>query len=197
MSDMLKVGYKLFIITVIAALGLSLTNLATAGAIEEQKIKAANEARQAVLSGSESFEQMELDNTHSGEGTSIYIDEVYAGKSGDSIVGYTFRILSKGYGGDIEINVGIDTEGKIGAIQIGAHSETPGLGAKIADDKFIGQYKGKTADKALELVKGSASGEAQVEAISGATVSSRAVTEGINKAIEYYNNVLSTGGEAQ
>ena len=74
MSDMLKVGFKLLIITVVAALGLSLTNLATADAIEEQKIKIANEARQAVLSGAENFKPIEVDAGYSGEGTSAYID---------------------------------------------------------------------------------------------------------------------------
>jgi len=197
MSDMLKMGLKLLIITVVAALGLSLTNLATVDAIEEQKIKAANEARQAVLSEAEEFEPVEIDAAYSGEGTTVRIKEIYAGKSGDNLIGYTYTVLSKGYGGDVEIIIGIDVEGKIEAIQIGEHSETPGLGAKAVDVNFVGQYRGKTVDKSLEVVKGKVSGDAQIQAISGATITSRAVTEGVNKAIEYYNNVLKTGGEVQ
>lgn len=197
MPDIVKMGLKLFIITVIAALGLSLTNLATAGPIEEQKINAANEMRRAVLPEADSFESVEVVSEYSDQNKLPYIYELYAGKSGDEIVGYTFRILSKGYGGDIEIIVGINAEGKIEAVQIGELQETPGLGAKAAEESFTNQYSGKSVEKPLEVVKGKASSSEQIEAISGATITSRAVTEGVNTAIEYYNNVLKAGGGAQ
>ena len=66
-------------------------------------------------------------------------------------------------------------------------SETAGLGAKAKDEAFNGQYDGKKTDKPLEVAKGSASGDNQILAISGATISSTAVTNGVNAAIDVFN----------
>jgi len=195
MPNMIKVGLKLLIITTLAAFCLSLTNLGTAGPIKEQKINAANAARKAVLPEAETFDAIEIDSEYSGEGTSVRISEIYTGKTDNDLVGYIFRILSKGYGGDIEIIAAINTEGKIEAVEIGEHSETPGLGAKADEESFKDQYRGKSVEKPLVVVKGKASGSEQIEALSGATITTKAVTEAVNAAVKYYNSVLKTGGE--
>lgn len=194
-NNMIKVGLKLLIITTIAALCLSLTNLGTAGPIEEQKINAANAARKSVLPDAETFDAIEINSEYSDEGKSARISEIYTGKSGNELVGYIFRILSKGYGGDIEVIAAIGTEGQIKAIEIGEHGETPGLGANAAEESFKAQYRGKSIEKPLVVVKGKASSSEQIEAISGATITTEAITEAVNAAMEYYNSVLKTGGE--
>ena len=59
----------------------------------------------------------------------------------NKLVGYTFKVMTNGYGGDIEITVGINMDGKVEGVQIGQHSETPGLGAKIIEKTFTNQYQ--------------------------------------------------------
>ena len=118
------------------------------------------------------------------------ISEVYEGKDGADIVGYTVKVLPKGYGGEIELIVGISSDGKITGINIGNMSETPGLGAKAKESDFQSQFTDKPASD-LTLVKGSASSEDEVSAISGATITSTAVTNGVNVAIELFNDSLS------
>ncbi len=104
--------------------------------------------------------------------------------SGDNI-GIVFRVFPQGYAGPIPITVGLDNDGKITGIRVASAAEglaeTPGLGAKITQLGFTEQFKGKTAaDIALEQEGGS------IEAITAATISSRAVTAGVKKGIEIY-----------
>jgi len=99
-------------------------------------------------------------------------------------IGKIFTTSSLGYGGYIKIKVGIDKNGKIKGIKILQHNETPGLGAKITEDKFLSQFKGKTAEE-LYLKKDKSEG--RIDAITGATISSRAVTDGVRKLLEKIN----------
>ncbi len=193
MSDILKTGLRLFIITVIAAVCMGITNLATQEPIRMQQIKAMNEAKRAVLPQAEEFSEVNI-LADSAESDGAKILEINAGKSGNEIVGHTFKISANGYGGDIEIIVGINAEGKIEAVQIGAHGETPGLGAKVKEKSFVDQYHGKEAANPLSVTKTSAM-EHEIQAVTGATVSSSAVTNGVNLASEYYREVLNGGGQ--
>jgi electron transport complex protein RnfG len=108
--------------------------------------------------------------------------------SGENI-GVVFRVFPRGYAGPIPITVGLDNDGKITGIRVASAAEglaeTPGLGAKITQPGFTEQFRGKTAaDVALEQEGGS------IEAITAATISSRAVTSGIKKGIEMYGACL-------
>ena len=108
--------------------------------------------------------------------------------SGDNI-GVVFRVFPQGYAGPIPITVGLDNDGKITGIRVASAAEglaeTPGLGAKITQPGFTEQFKGKTAaDVALEQEGGS------IEAITAATISSRAVASGVKKGIEMYGACL-------
>ncbi|MDO4296149.1 MAG: RnfABCDGE type electron transport complex subunit G [bacterium] len=88
-----------------------------------------------------------------------------------------------GYGGNVTLTIGITNEGAITGIGFLTLNETPGLGMKVADDAFKGQFVGKNAEQ-LTLVKGGgASGEDEIDAISGATVTSSAVTNAVNAAL--------------
>ncbi len=99
-------------------------------------------------------------------------------------IGKVFTTSSLGYGGYIKIKVGIDKNGKIKGIKILHHNETPGLGAKITEDRFLSQFKGKTVEE-LYLKKDKSEGK--IDAITGATISSRAVTDGVRKLLEKIN----------
>ena len=192
MSDILKIGLKLFIITAIAAMVLGITNLATQGPIEQQRINTTNLAKQTVLPQAEEFSQVDM-VAESAENDKAKIVEISAGMKDSEIVGYTFKLIASGYGGDLEVTVGINMNNKIEGVQIGEHSETPGLGAKIVEGSFTEQFNGKDIENPLSLTKNTP-GDQEVQAISGATVSSDAVNNGVNLAAQYYRDILRNGG---
>ncbi len=186
MNTMAKLGATLFAICAVAALALGLTNQVTAPIIEERNIQANNASRQVVLPEAKEFKKLEDINL---EGTDGLVAEAYEGTNGPELVGYTIKTLPKGYGGKIELIVGISKDGVITGINIGSMTETPGLGTKAAEPAFKDQFNQKPT-KELKVVKGKASGEDQIEAISGATITSAAVTKGVNAAIEVFNSSL-------
>lgn len=187
MNNILKLGVNLFTICAVAALLLGVTSKITAPVIEERSIQINNESRQIVLPEVTEFTKVD---TNDYENIDDIISEVYEGKNGLDIVGYAIKTLPKGYGGQIEVIVGISLDGKVTGINIGEMSETPGLGAKANESEFKSQFKDKSASK-LSLVKGKISSENEVSAISGATITSSAVTNGVNSAIEVFNSYLN------
>ena len=106
-------------------------------------------------------------------------------------IGIVFRVFPQGYGGPIPITVGLDNEGTITGIRIASAaegmSETPGLGAKITEPLFTEQFRGKCAAEAALEQDGGA-----IQAITAATISSRAVSEGVKKGIEKYAEYLES-----
>ncbi len=116
-------------------------------------------------------------------------------------IGMIFEISRSGYGGPIVIKVGIDNNLQVKGVRILEHNETPGLGAKITDNKFLNQFIGKTGNE-LSLRKYHSEGT--IDAVTGATISSKAVTEGIVEMIEKvrslniasspYSNILTEEG---
>lgn len=107
---------------------------------------------------------------------------------GGNVVGYCVELTTKGYGGDITMMVGFDAELKVLGVRIISHSETPGLGAKIENADFTDQFVGKLGASAEKLEVGK-----DIDAIGGATYSSRYVTDGVNTAREKILN-LANGG---
>lgn len=187
MKDILKLGATLFAICAVAALVLGVTNNITAPVIEERNIQASNEARKNVLP--EAYEFKELDGMNSN-----IVLEVYEGIKDGQVIGYTIKTSSKGYGGAIELMVGISKDGKITGVEIGNHSETPGLGSKATEPMFKNQYVNKDVLNSLLVVKGSTNNDNEISAISGATITSNGVTNGVNAAMKIYNEKLSGNG---
>ncbi|MBQ6632163.1 MAG: RnfABCDGE type electron transport complex subunit G [Romboutsia sp.] len=184
MKDILKLGTTLFAICAVAALVLGVTNNVTAPVIEERNIQASNESRKIVLPQADEFKSLEKMN-------SDIVVEVYEGLKGKDIMGYTIKSTPKGYGGAVEVMVGISKDGKITGVEIGNHSETPGLGSKAAEPNFKNQYLDKDVLKPLLIVKGNANNDNEISAISGATITSNGVTSGVNAAMKIYNEKLS------
>ncbi|MDD3726146.1 MAG: RnfABCDGE type electron transport complex subunit G [Candidatus Ratteibacteria bacterium] len=98
-------------------------------------------------------------------------------------LGRIYHIVQAGYGGPIVIKVGFDIEGNIKGVRILEHTETPGLGARITEKSFLDQFSGKSGNQ-LYLKKYSSEGT--IDAITGATISSKAVSDGIMKIQETY-----------
>lgn len=109
-----------------------------------------------------------------------------------SPIGYCVESTAGGFGGDLTLMVGFDAAGTIKGVSIISHSETPGLGARVNDVNYLSQYGGKSGS--LTLVK---DGGTDVDAISGATISSRAVLSAVNAATERLQTYLASGGDAQ
>ena len=143
------------------------------------------EALSATMPGAKDFRQVEVKNDKSD-----LIKEINEGSDGSNVVGYNFTVTPKGYGGLITLVVGIDKEGTVKGIKILSLSETPGLGMKSTEPAFSDQFKDKKADT-LTVVKTAPASAGEIQAISGATITSRAVTLGVNSALDYWRSAIS------
>ncbi len=182
MRDIVKHGLILLIITTIAAFVLGLTNDVTQAIIVQRAEEKNIESIKALLPEAEEFQKVE------GVASGIIV-EVYEGIKGGSVVGYTVKTLPKGYGGTVETLVGITIDGKVAGLKIGQHTETPGLGSKVADAAFVNNFIGKDAIE-FSVTKEAPAKDAEIQAVSGATVSSKAVTTGVNASTELFDSNL-------
>lgn len=101
----------------------------------------------------------------------------------ESQKGVAIHLITKGYGGEMKMLVGLDKEGKVTGAKVLETSETPGLGTKIENPDFIAKYIGKSKTVALTKDGG------EIDGITGATISSRAFTAGVNKAFEIFEQI--------
>lgn len=133
------------------------------------------------------------DNNLSGK---VVIDGMVSARDKDgNLAGYVFNVTSKnGYGGDISFSVGLNTGGSVTGISILSIGETPGLGMKAKEDTFLNQYIDKNG-VCIVNKDNSAGKDNQIDAISGATITSRAMTDGVNGAIVAFSCIDVTGGE--
>lgn len=178
-KEILKPTAILFAICVIVSAALAGTNLLTEDKIAEQAAAKAEESRKLVLPGAEQFMELSLE-----EGSSFYM-----GSAGDRLTGYVFETAAKGYGGDVSVMTGISAEGEITGVVILSHGETPGLGANAEKEEFRDQFKQPVSENTIEVVKYQTPAEGQIEAMTGATITSTAVTNAVNQAVEQYHEV--------
>lgn len=176
----IKTGIVLFLITGIAALILASVNNVTAPMIAANETEKQMTAMTKVLPDAGNFEEL-TDAVKSED-----VLGIYAGNKDDETVGYAVLVESMGYGGAISMVVGVDLDGKITGIDITNQSETPGLGANCAKDEFKNQFVGKTSE--ITVAKNNAK-ENQIDAITSATITSKAVTKGVNIAVEAVKNI--------
>ena len=171
----------LFLIAAICTAILALTNGVTAPKIEENNQKAEIEARKRVFSQAKDFSDVKEINGNS------YVEAL--DESGN-VIGYVFTTSSKGYGGEIKVMTGIAKDGMVTGVDILSIAETAGLGMNAKKDDFKNQYKDNTG--IFEVVKNGAE-KNQIQALTGATITSQAVTDAVNIAVESFNTL--TGGD--
>ncbi len=178
---MLRLSSALLIVALCCALTLAVIYYNTAPRIEEQKKMLLVRSLNSVLSAHR-YERY--------ENGMVYF-EAYD-KEG-IVVGWCLSLKGKGYGGDINLLVGLDSSKNITGVKVLEHMETPGLGSQINEVKygqeeaaFLSQFKGKVF-KDIVLVKGETKGN--IQAITGATVSSRAVVDEVHRGIEEFFKV--------
>ena len=167
----LRLSLTLLAITAVVALALAGVNSLTAEAIAKNKLAKEQAAMEQVLPGAENLESIPFTDT------SGIVRKVYACESG-----YVVEVAPSGFGGTVSMMVGILPDGTVNDIAIVSHTETAGLGAVAAADNaagndFRGQFSGKDGSLAVDKDGGS------IDSITGATITSRAVTEGVNAAL--------------
>ncbi|MBB6715212.1 RnfABCDGE type electron transport complex subunit G [Clostridium gasigenes] len=178
MKENFKLGRTLLIITAIAGVLLGFANNLTKDAILENA-KMNKEDLKAVLSQAESVQDIEFTKTEA-------VKEVYKAVNGNEVVGHVLKVTSKGFHGPVDFLIGISTDNKVSGIRVLSHAETPGLGSKIAEVKFTSRFTAKPIAEDLEVVKVTPNKDNEVEAISGATTSSKATVTAVNDAIRFY-----------
>lgn len=202
-SSFLKNCVALLVITLVAGLALSAVNEITKEPIAKAEETARLEAYETVFPNAEFETPQDLDALLEGGQAAIdsagltgctVSDILYANDANGERIGYVVAAVSpNGYGGDISVAVGIDSKtNTVTGFSVLSNSETAGLGARCNEDEFVSQFTGKDATS-IEYVKGGGATGNQIDAISGATVTTNAVTEAVNTALAVYGNVLKEG----
>ena len=172
--------FVLFVICFTAALLLGITNDVTAPVIEANAAKAAQQAMKEVLPAAAEFSESETNDcgTYSK-----------ATDASGNVVGYAVTAQGKGgYNGTVTLMVGIDTEGKVVDITVLEIDETPSIGGKVPkNESFMSQFKGLSGSAALKKNGGG------IDAVSGATKTSTALTDAVNNALMCYEEVSANG----
>ena len=186
-KEVMKPAAILLVICVLVSAALAGTNLLTADRIAQAAAQKAEESRMVVLPEAEAFTQSP-DCSH-------YIGISKEAPDGGA-VGYVFETEAKGYGGTVKVMTGISTDGEITGVIVLEHSETPGLGANAEKEDFRDQYKQPVANNVggIQIVKYQTPAEGQIEAMTGATITSTAVTSAVNLAIEQYQEAYASEG---
>lgn len=168
--------------TILFALVLvAVVRLLTAGAI----LRGTEEARQAVMasvapSDTTAFSQLPYDPS--------MVDDMYAAWQGEALAGYCVEVTADGFGGPMKLMVGVSAQGAVTGVAILSHSETPGLGDGVDDAAFLDRFLDLSGTVRI------GTGSNAVEAVSGATESSRAVAQGVNQALAAVAAYSSEGG---
>lgn len=201
MNKIIKNTLILTMITVVAGILLGLVYEVTKAPIAVAQENAKQKAYQTIISEADSFETYtDFDEVSAGKilKDAGYAENVIAevaaakDKGGDNL-GYVITVTSKeGYGGDIKISVGILSDGTVKGIEMLSISETAGLGMNAAEPSFRDQFKDKVVEK-FAYTKTGEDGEDKIDALSGATITTNAVTNAVNSALTYFQNEI--GGD--
>ncbi len=194
MNETLKLVTTLTSVCLLSALLLSIVNNLTAERINEQ------ERTERLKAVTESLPQETLQYDNDPSKDIIRVEEwkdadnkpkdIYVGKRNNKPVGFAFTSIGEGYGGMIVIMMGIDISGKLTGIEIIEHHETPGLGADIEKPRgFKDQFKNKISqqEEFIVIKERKPNKNREIEAITGATISSRGVVQAVNDGLAKFN----------
>lgn len=193
MKEIIKTGFILMLITTVAAGMLAIVNSLTASKIEEQKIAEIRTALSVILPKATNFTEEKTLLTELAKDTAYRkVINIWRADEGDQFYGYAFEIEEVGYGGKIIVLVGIAKDSTVQGIRIISHKETPGLGSQIEKLWFTNQFVGKSIEHDLKVVTAKPAKKYEIQAITGATISSKAVTEAVNTAIKLSRKLLTS-----
>ena len=183
-NEYVQLGGILCAITLIVALVLGAVNAVTVEPIAKNAQAKTENALAALIPDSQA-EQLDVPEGTTAEGYSATVTVAAAYKMTDSSgadAGYCVEVTPTGFGGAVDIMVGILPDGTVSGISIlSCSGETPGLGAKATEETFYGQFAGVPADGSVKVSKDGG----DIQALTGATITSRAVTNGVDAAANY------------
>ncbi|UCC90512.1 MAG: RnfABCDGE type electron transport complex subunit G [Dehalococcoidia bacterium] len=163
-KNALKKAFPVILLTIVVAISVNL--LSFADRLTRPQIEAQQQLKiQNLLTGM--FPDMSRYD---------FKNDIYTIYSDGAKIGYAFIAVGKGYGGDIDILVGLEDDTTIKGISIVSHSETPGLGSRITESFFTNQFAGLSIDEVALKRDGG-----EVDAITGSTISSRAVINAVRE----------------
>jgi electron transport complex protein RnfG len=185
MRDIFKLSMFLLVVAGIAAAGLSYVNGLTGPLIEKQILQNKIDGFKEVYPHSDRVEDESA--TYLKDPHDPALKEVNIAYRGSEPAGVLYAVETKGYSGPISVLAAFDiATAKVTAIKVLSQRETPGLGAKAKDSSFQDRYKGKNAATALEVTKTAPVKDNQIQAITASTITSKAVTKGVNAAREHF-----------
>ena len=190
-NRLIKDTIAITVITLVSGLLLGVVNDITAGPIAKQQAAAKEAAYKEVFADADTFETVS-----SGEDADLeaYLDEngfkgqdinevMLAKDSSGAEIGYAFTVTTKeGYGGDIQFAMGIQDDGTLNGISILSIGETAGLGMRATTDEFKNQFKDRNVEK-FTYTKTGATQDDEIDALSGATITTNAMTNGVNAGL--------------
>jgi electron transport complex protein RnfG len=168
-TSIFKIGINLTLACLLSGAIIAGTYAVTEPIAARERINLKNQAMKDLVADAQEFKAI--------DGKTDWYTAMKDGK----IIAYVVPAESKGYGGAIKMLTAISPEGKVMDYKILQHNETPGLGDKASEPKFEKQFSGKSAEN-LEVVK--VPTDKNIQALTGATITSRAVTKGIKEAVE-------------
>lgn len=202
MKKMLKDAAILFVITLIAGCLLGVVYEVTKEPIAKQEVLAWQKACQQVFPQADEFVKMEMDSmTETAlqamaaveEEFHTTINEVDQAMSGGEVAGYVIIVTDhEGYGGDIKLAMGVTNDGTLNGISFLSIAETAGLGMR-ADEVLTPQFSNVKAE-IFKYTKTGKTADNEIDAISGATITTNAVTNGVNGGLAFYAAALREGG---
>lgn len=180
-KEIIVPAVSLFLICVVVTALLALTNAVTAPKIDALAVESQEASKKQVLSSAASFsdeKQIEKDGV-----SYTYYDGL---ASDGSVMGYVFVTSAKGYGGDISVMVGVLGDGTVAGVNILSINETAGLGMNAKNQSFLDQFLGKSGE--IGVAKNNPS-DTEIQALTGATITSRAMATAVNTALSLYAEI--------
>lgn len=181
-NETLNLVVILFTFCAIGAFVLAGVNAMTAPKIEQIEKEKMTKALKFVAPNATDFKEITVEENENG------IKKAYTIVENTANTGYCVLVESQGFGGVIKLMVGVTNEGSVLGVDIISLSETPGLGTKADNEDWLNQYVLKSSP--LKVVKGKATDENDIVAVSGATVTSKAVTKGVEAAIAFVGGLV-------
>ena len=189
MKKFLKVLYPTLVlaaICLIVSLALSVTNAVTKDKIAEIDAENANKAMNRVLAA-ETYTEKKLEK----DGKEI---TYYEAVNGGETSGYIFITSANGYGGEVKVMTAVLPDKTVKCVEIlDVSSETPGLGQNTAKEEFYSRYAG-LSDTITVVKSGADAKNGEIDAWTGATITSKAVTKAVNEALDFADEIIA--GEA-
>ena len=192
-NKIIKDALALTLITLVAGVALGGVYEITKDPIAKQEAQAKAEAYEQVFTDAAAFEAVEMDDTltktirdqldQKGYKEQSIEEVMRAEDQSGETLGYAFTVVtSEGYGGDIQFSMGVQNDGTLNGISILSIGETAGLGMNADTPAFKDQFVGKQVEK-LQYTKNGATQDDEINAISGATVTTNAMTNGVNAGL--------------